>query len=1041
MLIADLHIHSRFSRATSRECDAPHLDLWARRKGVDLLGTGDFTHPAWRKELLEALEPAGEGVFALKKALRLPCEVEGEARFVLSAEISSIYKKDGRTRKVHNVILMPSFEAAERLSARLERVGNLHSDGRPILGLDCRDLLEMTLEACPEAVFIPAHIWTPHFSLLGAFSGFDSIEECFGDLSCHIRALETGLSSDPPMNWRVSALDGRTLVSNSDAHSPAKLAREANLLSCETSYPALRRAIETGEGFEGTIEFFPEEGKYHLDGHRACDVCLEPSETMRMEGRCPACGRKLTIGVKHRAEDLADRPEGCPPPASGRPFESLMPLPEVLSSCMGVSSTAKKVMERYFALLSALGNELYILRECPLGDIRAAGGWALEEGVRRLRAGRVLRKSGYDGEYGVISIFAPGELEVLGGQMAMFDMAVAPQKAKAVPVGARKRKPKAPAGETPSRQDRGLNEEQRRAVESEAPALAVVAGPGTGKTFTLVERVVHLLANGAKPSHITAVTFTDQAARELRERLAQRLGARRAKPLHIGTFHALCLQMLDARPLLGEDGALEVLRGLPELGKRPPRAALRAISTVKNGAPCAEAGIEQALVDAYQMALRKLGARDLDDLLLDALRADVPADGRFDHLLVDEFQDINAVQRALVRHWSAAGESLFVIGDPDQSIYGFRGADAACFERLRADMPSLETVRLTLNYRCAPDILRRSQMCICHNPGPARVLRPAARAGAPVRLVRADTAFSEAVWIAKEVARLAGGVDMLAANATEGEMRAFSEMAVLARTHRQLDLIEECLAHDGIPCVVAGREDYLESDDARGALAFFRSLAAPGDLNSLRAALRLNWGLDEDAFRRAAPCAEPLARAEALRDAAGAGEYVRAVTLLAPKVDREAPERLLRRWIAMRGASEALERLASAASFHETLAGFLAALDIGEEADVRRRNGKARAAGAVTLMTLHGAKGLEFPVVFLAGVAEGVLPLSRPGAEADVEEERRLFFVGMTRAKEELILTCPGAPSCFIGELGEGLAPETARSRVRPPKVEQLTLF
>ena len=342
MLIADLHIHSRFSRATSRECDAPHLDLWARRKGVGLVGTGDFTHPAWRKELSEALEEADEGVFALKKELRLPCETALETRFVLSAEISSIYKRDGRTRKVHNVILMPSFAAAERLSARLERVGNLHSDGRPILGLDCRDLLEMTLEACPEAIFIPAHIWTPHFSLLGAFSGFDSIEECFGDLSGYIRALETGLSSDPPMNWRVSDLDGRTLVSNSDAHSPAKLAREANVLSVEAGYPALKRAIETGEGFKGTIEFFPEEGKYHLDGHRACAVCLEPSETMRLEGRCPACGRKLTIGVKHRAELLADRPEGCPPPASGRPFESLMPLPEVLASCMGVSSASKK---------------------------------------------------------------------------------------------------------------------------------------------------------------------------------------------------------------------------------------------------------------------------------------------------------------------------------------------------------------------------------------------------------------------------------------------------------------------------------------------------------------------------------------------------------------------------------------------------------------------------------------------------------------------------------------------------------------------------
>ena len=443
MLIADLHIHSRFSRATSRECDAPHLDLWARRKGVGLVGTGDFTHPAWRKELSEALEEAGEGVFALKKELRLPCETALETRFVLSAEISSIYKRDGRTRKVHNVILMPSFAAADRLSARLERVGNLHSDGRPILGLDCRDLLEMTLEACPEAIFIPAHIWTPHFSLLGAFSGFDSIEECFGDLSGYIRALETGLSSDPPMNWRVSDLDGRTLVSNSDAHSPAKLAREANLLSVEAGYPALKRAIETGEGFEGTIEFFPEEGKYHLDGHRACAVCLEPSETMRLEGRCPACGRKLTIGVKHRAELLADRPEGCPPPASGRPFESLMPLPEVLASCMGVSSASKKVMERYFQLLAALGSELYILREAPLGDLRAAGGWELEEGVRRLRAGKVLRKSGYDGEYGVISLFAPGELEVLGGQMAMFDMAAAPEKPRSASVRARKAAEKA----------------------------------------------------------------------------------------------------------------------------------------------------------------------------------------------------------------------------------------------------------------------------------------------------------------------------------------------------------------------------------------------------------------------------------------------------------------------------------------------------------------------------------------------------------------------------------------------------------------------
>ena len=299
MYIADLHIHSKYSRATSRDLDAPRLDLWARRKGVGLVGTGDFTHPAWREELWEALTPCGEGVYRLKDGLRLADgpEVPGqdEPRFLITGEISTIYKKDGRTRKVHSLLLLPSLEAAEKLARMLETAGNIHSDGRPILGMDCRDLLEMTLTACPDAMFIPAHIWTPHFSVFGAFSGFESVEECFSDLSGHIRALETGLSSDPPMNWRVSRLDGYTLVSNSDAHSPSKLGREANLIEGEREYPALKRAIESGDGFLGTLEFFPEEGKYHLDGHRACGVCLAPGETQALQGRCPVCGRKLTV--------------------------------------------------------------------------------------------------------------------------------------------------------------------------------------------------------------------------------------------------------------------------------------------------------------------------------------------------------------------------------------------------------------------------------------------------------------------------------------------------------------------------------------------------------------------------------------------------------------------------------------------------------------------------------------------------------------------------------------------------------------------------
>lgn len=262
MLIADLHIHSKYSRATSHDCEPEMLDLWARRKGIGLVGTGDFTHPAWRAELLDKLQPAEDGLYTLRESLRLADKTAGKydaPRFVVTGEISSIYKKNGKTRKVHNLILLPGLEAAERLSQKLEAIGNIHSDGRPILGLDSRDLLEITLDTCPEAVFIPAHIWTPHFSLFGAFSGFDAIEECFEDLTPYIHALETGLSSDPPMNWRISALDGYALISNSDAHSPAKLGREANLLDIEPSYAGLSDALQgrSPAALTGTLEFFP----------------------------------------------------------------------------------------------------------------------------------------------------------------------------------------------------------------------------------------------------------------------------------------------------------------------------------------------------------------------------------------------------------------------------------------------------------------------------------------------------------------------------------------------------------------------------------------------------------------------------------------------------------------------------------------------------------------------------------------------------------------------------------------------------------------
>ena len=354
MYIADLHTHSRYSRATSKECTPEYLDLWARRKGIHLIGSGDFTHPAWREELKEKLKPAEDGFYVLKKEYRIQ---DGNTRdhmiprFVITGEISSIYKKYDKVRKVHSLLILPGLKDAENLSEKLEVIGNLHSDGRPILGLD----------------------------------------------------------------WRVSMLDRFQLISNSDAHSPAKLGREATLLDIDWSYEGLRGAIQNGNGLAGTIEFFPEEGKYHMDGHRKCNLCLTPIETETYQGKCPVCGRKITIGVSHRIEQLADRAEGFVKEGANG-FESLVPLPEVISACVGVSSRSKKVQKEYEQMLRMIGPEFEILRTVPLEEIRQKSGFLIAEGIERLRNGEVERIPGFDGEYGTIKLFQPYELEEVDRQ-------------------------------------------------------------------------------------------------------------------------------------------------------------------------------------------------------------------------------------------------------------------------------------------------------------------------------------------------------------------------------------------------------------------------------------------------------------------------------------------------------------------------------------------------------------------------------------------------------------------------------------------------
>ena len=393
-LIADLHIHSRFSRATSRALNLEALAMGAGIKGIKVIGTGDFTHPLWLNEIENELKESGSGLLFHPD--------HKEISFMLTAEISTIYKEGDKVRKVHHLIGAPNIGAAKKISEALAKIGNIKSDGRPIIGMSSRNLLELVLTASADAFIIPAHIWTPWFSALGSKSGFDSIADCYLDLAEHIFACETGLSSDPPMNRMVKSLDAYFLVSNSDAHSAGKLGREATIFESEPGYHEMLNAMKTGTGLAGTIEFFPEEGKYHLDGHRDCGVVLEPKETKRLKGRCPVCGKPLTIGVQYRVHELADRFEGASPKA--RPFSYAIPLKELLGECLQVGPASAKVERLYESLINKLGPELNILLDAPVEDIVRAADEKLGLAISNMRLGRVSKKPGYDGVFGVISV-------------------------------------------------------------------------------------------------------------------------------------------------------------------------------------------------------------------------------------------------------------------------------------------------------------------------------------------------------------------------------------------------------------------------------------------------------------------------------------------------------------------------------------------------------------------------------------------------------------------------------------------------------------
>jgi uncharacterized protein (TIGR00375 family) len=414
--IADFHLHSKYSRATSKEMDLESLGKWAKIKGIKILGSGDFTHPEWLKGLKEKLEPVETGLFRLKN--------NSETRFILTAEISCIYSKAGKVKNVHIIVFAPSFEIVEKINTRLGWIGNLGSDGRPILGLDAKELAKIVLETSEDCLVVPAHLMTPWFSLFGSRSGFNSVEECFEEYSRYIYAGETGLSANPDMLWRIPAGQRITLISNSDAHSPAKLGREANIfegpeLSYQSIIAAIKRQGSASLELTSTVEFFPQEGKYHYDGHRLCEISFSPQESKKAGNICPNCGKSLTIGVLNRIEELANKPEGFKP-ENAPSFKSLIPLEEIIADTLGVMTGTKRVGEEYKSLIDKFGSEFNVLLEASRPELELTTLSEVAEGIIRVREGKVYVEPGYDGVYGKIRIFSEGEQKTASKQKTLF---------------------------------------------------------------------------------------------------------------------------------------------------------------------------------------------------------------------------------------------------------------------------------------------------------------------------------------------------------------------------------------------------------------------------------------------------------------------------------------------------------------------------------------------------------------------------------------------------------------------------------------------
>ncbi len=1073
--IADLHIHSKYSRATAKNLDFENLYYTAQIKGVQLIGTGDFTYPAWIEEIESKLEETEPGLFSLKQEIAkeidktIPENCRNPVRFILQTEISNIYKKDDRVRKNHNLIYFPDIKSVKKFNTRLDAIGNIKSDGRPILGLDAQDLLSIMLEINDKGFFVPAHIWTPWFSMFGSKSGFDSMEECFGSLKNHIFAIETGLSSDPPMNWRIKDLDNVRLISNSDAHSPGYLGRNASVFNTDLSFAAIRQALETNDlkTYKGTIDMYPHQGKYHYDGHRKCNICLNPATTAKIDGICPECGRKVTCGVLNRVQELATRPEGYVP-QNRHGFKSIIPLADILSEIFEVGPKTKKVAGYYDQAIKSLGPELGILLDKSFEEIEKANIPLLAEAVKKMRSGDISIDPGFDGEFGKVKIFSSQEKEILRGEKyLLFDLA--PKKSKAGKKLQSRKKARAkvknskskailekknikkdePNREVVNPKDllTGLNPEQQRAVESSARAMIIQAGPGTGKTRTLTAKIARLVSKKKiDPGSILALTFTNKAAKELELRIEKYLPKSKSIVLS-ATFHSFCLKLLkqykgfnaviaDAdlrlamvkkimvKKIMAKKTVIKHTKGdkvkIKTIKKMDNLISLCKQNLISPGDDCKgfvankEMDYFQEIYCQYQALCKEENVADFEDLIFMTVNMfcddkDILAKVREKYLYVfiDEYQDLNFGQYELVQ-LLCKNNNIVVIGDPDQSIYGFRGSDNKYFKSFADDFPGCEKIKLNKNYRSTQTILDASFQMIAKNPNNKDMSNIDISNGETAKIFsdvkerkkliirETSTEYAEAVAIGKMIEKFVGGTSFFSMDAgkidhDDQKEYAFSDFAILYRTSKQCETFIKVFEQEGIPFQAANKKNIYDIDGIKQALCFCRIISKSASFLDFDIA-GAHFGQKIDKNDQAISLDT---RFNKLLHGVQNSDNKTCIRVICEKTGvKEIIEK-------DNNTKQVFDKLLSIAGVYNDLKSFLDAVALNQDADTIEYNTQK-----VSLLTMHAAKGLEFPVVFVAGCEQGLVPFARNGKDIDdLEEERRLFYVAMTRAMDILCLT------------------------------------